>query len=81
MNRQLTCLVARIRRLIARIHPGDQPWKAVRSRGGWSVRNDLTTVTVTVGCQGGREGAEGLARRYNAAEASRGPYDLLPPAN
>lgn len=72
-------LVLSFRRLIARIRPGGKPWKAVRSRGVWSVRNDLTTVTV--GCQGAREDAERLARRYNAAEAVGGPYDLLPPAN
>ncbi|MEW2578393.1 hypothetical protein [Streptomyces syringium] len=67
------------RRLIARIRPGRPAWAAVRSCGSWSVSNGLTGVTV--GCQGAREDAERLARRYNAAEASGGPYDLLPPAN
>ncbi|MFI8942698.1 hypothetical protein [Streptomyces syringium] len=72
-------LLLSLRRLIARMRPGGKPWRAVRSRGVWSVRNDLTTVTVS--CQGGREDAEALVRRYNAAEAAAGPYDLLPPTN
>ncbi|MFV8127501.1 hypothetical protein [Streptomyces syringium] len=79
MNR-LVNLARSLRQLLARTRPDHLPWKAVRSHGTWAVRNDLTTVTVGVRPDS-REQAENVARQYNAAEASGGPYDLLPPAN